>query len=158
VPIPDDQPMKAKVPISRLAHHSNCIGSGRVSRACENCREQKAKCSGHRPSCHRCHKARVKCLYGYRKREKILKCVFFFRTSDFAWHLTWKSRQLEELTTRVHTYVNLLRDLYPRLDASSAQNVHRVLGDQLNRVSIHDLRTSPSPTTIPRLVTQRYTT
>ena len=76
-----NRPMNAKVPIPRTATASNWTSSGRVSRACENCREQKAKCSGHRPTCQRCQEAGVQCSYGDRKREKMAKCVewtFFF--------------------------------------------------------------------------------
>lgn len=68
-------PMNAKVPIPRTTSASTWTSSGRVSRACENCREQKAKCSGHRPTCQRCQEAGVQCSYGDRKREKMAKCV-----------------------------------------------------------------------------------
>ncbi|KAJ5585470.1 uncharacterized protein N7459_005270 [Penicillium hispanicum] len=90
-----------KVPIPRTTQPSHWTSSGRVSRACENCREQKAKCSGHRPACHRCQDAGIQCSYGDRKREKMLK-------------------QLSDLNTQVQTYEAVLRELYPRLDASSA--------------------------------------
>lgn len=70
-----NRPMNAKVPIPRTASASNWTSSGRVSRACENCREQKAKCSGHHPTCQRCQEAGVQCSYGDRKREKMAKCV-----------------------------------------------------------------------------------
>ena len=70
-----DQPVNAKVPIPRTASTSTWTSSGRVSRACENCREQKAKCSGHRPTCQRCQESGVRCSYGDRKREKLAKCV-----------------------------------------------------------------------------------
>lgn len=71
-----DQSRHGKLPIPRTTHPSTWISSGRVSRACENCREQKAKCSGHRP-CHRCQDAGIPCSYGDRKREKMVKCVLF---------------------------------------------------------------------------------
>lgn len=79
-----NQLINAKIPISRIARHNNCTSSGRVSRACDNCREKKTKCSGNRPSCHRCHDARVQCSYGDRKREKILTCVFQESSSNLA--------------------------------------------------------------------------
>lgn len=69
-----DQP-NTKVPIARIAHHGNWVPSGRVSRACDHCREQKTKCSGHRPTCDRCKDAGVRCSYGDRKGEKIAKWV-----------------------------------------------------------------------------------
>lgn len=72
---PSDRSVNRKVAIPRSAQPSTWTSSGRVSRACENCRELKAKCSGHRPACHRCQDAGVQCSYGDRKREKMLKCV-----------------------------------------------------------------------------------
>ncbi|KAJ5340382.1 hypothetical protein N7541_009506 [Penicillium brevicompactum] len=102
-----DRP-NTKVPIPRIAHPGNLATSGRVSRACENCREQKAKCSGHRPTCDRCKDAGVRCLYGDRKGEKMAK-------------------QLSDLTTQVEAYKTLLQDLYPRLDKLSARHVDQTL-------------------------------
>lgn len=67
--------LNPKVPIPRTTLPVNYTNKGRVGRACENCREQKAKFSGHRPSCHRCQNAGVPCSYGDRKREKMLKFV-----------------------------------------------------------------------------------
>ena len=74
--------VNAKVAIPRNAHTSSWTSSGRVSRACENCREQKAKCSGHRPVCHRCLDTGVPCSYGDRKREKMVKSLTFFVCSN----------------------------------------------------------------------------
>ncbi|KAJ5340277.1 hypothetical protein N7541_009401 [Penicillium brevicompactum] len=102
-----DRP-NTKVQIPRIAHPGNLATSGRVSRACENCREQKAKCSGHRPTCDRCKDAGVRCLYGDRKGEKMAK-------------------QLSDLTTQVEAYKTLLQDLYPRLDKLSARHVDQTL-------------------------------
>lgn len=62
-----------KVPIPRATRPVAYSTGGRVSRACEACRDQKAKCSGHRPSCHRCQESGMTCSYGDRKREKMLK-------------------------------------------------------------------------------------
>jgi hypothetical protein len=72
--VTSDRP-KTKVAIPRITTASAWPSSSRVSRACENCREQKAKCSGHRPACHRCKEADVRCSYGDRKREKMAKWV-----------------------------------------------------------------------------------
>lgn len=78
-PLPDDpnasRSLNAKVPIPRASTPSIAKAHSRVSRACEACREQKAKCSGHQPTCHRCAQSGAKCSYGDRKREKITKCV-----------------------------------------------------------------------------------
>lgn len=68
-----DRAQLPKVAIPRSANPTTWTSSGRVSRACENCREQKAKCSGHRPTCQRCQEAGVTCSYGDRKREKTAK-------------------------------------------------------------------------------------
>jgi hypothetical protein len=46
----------------------------------------------------------------------------------------WKYRQLDEFTAQINTYEALLRDLYPRLEASLAQHVDQTLGRQLVRV------------------------
>lgn len=62
---------KRKLPIPRLAPLEISRERGRVSRACENCRQQKTKCSGHRPSCRQCEASGLHCLYSCRKREKI---------------------------------------------------------------------------------------
>ncbi|CAG8383686.1 unnamed protein product [Penicillium salamii] len=102
--------VNAKVAIPRNAPSSNLTASGRVSRACENCREQKAKCSGHRPVCHRCQDAGVQCSYGDRKKEKTVK-------------------QLNDLSIKVGSLQALLRDIYHTLDASSAHQVDQCLGD-----------------------------
>jgi len=77
---PSDR-VNAKVAIPRNAPPINPTSSGRVSRACENCREQKAKCSGHRPACHRCRDSGVQCSYGDRKREKMVKWVTIIQFS-----------------------------------------------------------------------------
>ena len=69
----------AKVPIPRTTHSTKWIASGRVSRACEKCRDQKAKCSGNRPVCNRCRDAGATCSYGNRKKEKMAKWVTFLR-------------------------------------------------------------------------------
>lgn len=67
--------VSGKVAIPRSARTIPWTSMGRTSRACENCREQKAKCSGHHPTCNRCKDAGIRCSYGDRKREKILKWV-----------------------------------------------------------------------------------
>lgn len=69
----------AKVPIPRTAQSTRWIARGRVSRACENCRDQKVKCSGNRPVCDRCRNTGAACFYGDRKKEKTVKWVPFWR-------------------------------------------------------------------------------
>lgn len=74
-----EQPMNPKVAIPRLdlPPASNNSNNGRVSRACHNCRKQKNKCSGHRPSCLRCQEANVLCVYVDGKRERNARSVMF---------------------------------------------------------------------------------
>ncbi|RAH43832.1 putative C6 transcription factor [Aspergillus brunneoviolaceus CBS 621.78] len=99
-----------RVRIPRSATSTAWTSSGRVSRACENCRDQKAKCSGHRPTCQRCQEAGIRCSYGDRKREKLAK-------------------QLNDLTTQVKAYEDLLRELSPRLDSEAARQVEQFLSE-----------------------------
>ncbi|KAJ5652616.1 hypothetical protein N7507_010042 [Penicillium longicatenatum] len=111
-PIPDDpkssRSLNAKVPIPRASTPGIAKAHGRVSRACENCREQKAKCSGHQPTCNRCAQSGAKCFYGDRKRERIIK-------------------QLTDLNTRAQTYEDLLRKLHPLLDTAAAELIEQAL-------------------------------
>ena len=74
--ITGEQPMNAKVAIPRL-EPPLANSNGRVSRACHNCRKQKNKCSGHRPSCIRCQEANVLCVYVDGKRERNARSVIF---------------------------------------------------------------------------------
>ncbi|RAK96569.1 putative C6 transcription factor [Aspergillus ibericus CBS 121593] len=108
---PGDRTANSKVAIPRTVSTSTWTSSGRVSRACENCRDQKAKCSGHRPTCQRCQESGIRCSYGDRKREKMAK-------------------QLSDLTTQVQVYETLLRELSPKLDSQTAQYVDQILNDQ----------------------------
>ncbi|KAF7717732.1 Fungal Zn(2)-Cys(6) binuclear cluster domain-containing protein [Penicillium ucsense] len=108
-PEPGQGSRNPKVPIPRATRPVAYSTGGRVSRACEACRDQKAKCSGHRPSCHRCQESGVACSYGDRKREKMLK-------------------QLDELTAQLNVYETLVRELYPRLEPTLVQHVDRTLG------------------------------
>lgn len=69
----DNQAVNPKVAIPRNVQINTITSSGRVNQACDNCREQKAKCSGNRPTCQRCEDAGVCCVYGDRKRVRMLK-------------------------------------------------------------------------------------
>ena len=72
---------KVAIPRKRATTSSrDWRSSRRVGQACESCREQKAKCSGHRPTCRRCQEAGIRCSYGGRKREKVAKCVNCYST------------------------------------------------------------------------------
>ncbi|KAJ5613417.1 hypothetical protein N7510_006611 [Penicillium lagena] len=118
-----NRPSNRKVPIPRISSPHHFTSGGRVSRACGNCREQKAKCSGHKPACHRCQDDGLQCSYSERKRERVNKYVSCHGTVAF---LTLH-RQIADLTSRVQIYETLLHTLYPRLDPPSAQHVDQTL-------------------------------
>ncbi|KAJ5441047.1 hypothetical protein N7491_003453 [Penicillium cf. griseofulvum] len=103
-----EQPVNAKVAIPRL-DLPLVSSNGRVTRACHNCRKQKNKCSGHRPSCLRCEEANVLCVYVDGKRER-------------------NARQLTALTSQLQRYESLVRDIYPKLDIELAKLVDQALG------------------------------
>ncbi|KAL4806403.1 fungal-specific transcription factor domain-containing protein [Aspergillus unguis] len=111
VVVPPEHSLNSKVAIPRSANTNAVSSRGRVSRACENCRDQKVKCSGQRPSCQRCQESGIQCSYGDRKREKL-------------------ARRLSDLTARVESFENLLQNIYPNLDSLSAQYVDQILSDQ----------------------------
>ncbi|KAL4964658.1 putative C6 transcription factor [Aspergillus stella-maris] len=121
-----EQLLNNKVAIPRSANSAAVSNRGRVSRACENCREQKVKCSGQRPTCQRCQDAEIQCSYGDRKREKL-------------------ARRLSDLTARVDTLETLLQNIYPNLDSLSAQYVERIFSDQYDK----DQPPSHLPSEIP---------
>ncbi|KAL2817369.1 fungal-specific transcription factor domain-containing protein [Aspergillus granulosus] len=108
---PQERPLNSKVAIPRTASSNIVPNRGRVSRACENCRDQKVKCSGQRPICQRCQESGIQCSYGDRKREKM-------------------ARRLDDLSARVQTFETLLQNIYPNLDSLSAQYVEQILSDQ----------------------------
>ncbi|KAH8703475.1 hypothetical protein BGW36DRAFT_423037 [Talaromyces proteolyticus] len=51
-----------RVERQRYAHEIN-QGPGPQHSACENCRLKKLRCSGTRPSCHRCQETSIKCIF-----------------------------------------------------------------------------------------------
>ncbi|KAJ0417004.1 fungal-specific transcription factor domain-containing protein [Aspergillus carlsbadensis] len=108
---PHERSLNSKVAIPRSASSITVPNRGRVSRACENCRDQKVKCSGQRPTCQRCQESGIQCSYGDRKREKM-------------------ARRLSDLSARVQTFEILLQNIYPNLDSLSAQYVEQILSDQ----------------------------
>ena len=60
--------MSAKLPIPRLRREKREKGAGRVSQACEPCRERKNKCDGNRPACSQCRAQGLdECFYPERK-------------------------------------------------------------------------------------------
>ncbi|KAJ5138757.1 uncharacterized protein N7515_003605 [Penicillium bovifimosum] len=114
-----EQQANPKVAIPRL---DLPLGStnGRVSRACHNCRKQKNKCSGHRPSCLRCQETNVYCVYVDGKRER-------------------NAKQLTIISSQLKHYESLVRDIYPKIDSELA----RIVDQALEKISGLSL---PSPT------------
>ena len=72
------QPSTTKVAISRIPRPAIEPSNRRVSRACDPCREQKAKCSGHQPSCQRCYATGAICVYTDGKRAREAKSGYSF--------------------------------------------------------------------------------
>jgi hypothetical protein len=64
-----------KVAIPRGSNPRILTSNKRISRACDSCREQKAKCSGHHPACQRCRESDTMCIYTDRKRDRDAKLV-----------------------------------------------------------------------------------
>ncbi|KAJ5369350.1 uncharacterized protein N7496_009110 [Penicillium cataractarum] len=97
-----------KVPIPRAAH-AEAPGKLRARQACSHCREQKAKCTGRQP-CQRCEEKGVDCIYGLRSRDVL-------------------DRKIAELSAQNQLYRDLVYEIYPGLDISSAQKVQHVFND-----------------------------
>lgn len=66
-------PNDSKVAIPRESNTEIIRSKGRVSRACNTCRGQKAKCSGQRPACQRCRQSDMTCVYSEKKGERDAK-------------------------------------------------------------------------------------
>ncbi|GFF50343.1 uncharacterized transcriptional regulatory protein C3C7.04 [Aspergillus udagawae] len=96
----------SKVPIPRLAP-PRTTGNRRIRTACAACREQKAKCSEHRP-CLRCVSFGIPCTSLESKRES-------------------RERQIEELEQQVALYEELLQHLRSRVDTHDAELITRTL-------------------------------
>ncbi|CAG8230112.1 unnamed protein product [Penicillium olsonii] len=103
-----DQFANAKVAIPRLELPA-ISHNGRVSRACHNCRKQKNKCSGERPTCQRCQELNIPCVYVDGKRER-------------------NAKHLSSVTSQLEQYENLVRDIYPKVDHEVARLVDQALG------------------------------
>ncbi|GFF86676.1 hypothetical protein CNMCM6936_006845 [Aspergillus lentulus] len=95
-----------KVAIPRLAP-ARTTGHRRIRTACAACREQKAKCSEHRP-CLRCVSFGITCTSLESKRES-------------------RERQIEELEQQVALYEELLQHLRSRADVQDAELITRTL-------------------------------
>ncbi|KAJ5369358.1 uncharacterized protein N7496_009118 [Penicillium cataractarum] len=104
-----------KVPIPRAAP-TEAPGKLRARQACSQCREQKVKCTGRQP-CQRCEEKGIDCIYGLRSRDVL-------------------DQKIAELSAETKLYRDLIHELYPGLDISSAQKIQHVL---------HDLRLEVQP-------------
>lgn len=133
-PNPGERPLNSKVPIPRSIYTGNYTASSRVGRACDNCRKQKTKCSGHRPTCQRCQDVHIRCSYGDRKREKMLRCVQCFAKGHPPSNSSCS--EIKDLTAQVHIYEDLLQELNPHLNSSLAQRVDETLSGKLVRVRV----------------------
>ncbi|KAJ9360630.1 transcriptional regulator family: Fungal Specific TF [Paecilomyces variotii] len=82
--------------------------SGRAARACEPCRQRKARCSGTEPMCAQCEALKLKCTYtgGKRERDRI---------------------HLQSLLNAVKDYEDVLRDMLPRVSYEDAQRIRFAL-------------------------------
>ncbi|KAJ5935945.1 hypothetical protein N7454_005243 [Penicillium verhagenii] len=116
-------PNNSKVAIPRESSTQILRSKGRVSRACDTCRGQKAKCSGQRPACQRCRQSDMTCIYSDTKGDR-------------------DAKQFADLTSRTQIYEGLLRNLHPYLDRQLATQVEKVI-DGLPVTSPMTL--SPSP-------------
>ncbi|RHZ63555.1 hypothetical protein CDV55_105418 [Aspergillus turcosus] len=79
----------------------------RASRACINCREQKAKCTGGSP-CERCRELKTECVFVANKSEKV-------------------ARRLQDLEQRLKEFYCLLRRIQPRVDEKDQPLIARAL-------------------------------
>lgn len=75
-----------KVAIPRRSNPEIVTSNKRVGRACDPCRENKAKCTGQHPSCQRCRQSDITCIYSDKKRQRDAKFVCI--VSRIAWYMT----------------------------------------------------------------------
>lgn len=125
------QPLSVKVAIPRVSIPAVGPANRRVSRACDSCREQKAKCSGHRPRCQRCHATDAICAYTDGKRARETKYNGpVFRNGSIITDVLY--RQSAELMSRTRVYEDFLRGLQPLVDRQLAMQIENVLGGVRN--------------------------
>ncbi|KAJ5607199.1 hypothetical protein N7537_003818 [Penicillium hordei] len=123
------QPLIEKIAIPRGSNSGLWTSNGRVSRACDTCREQKVKCSGHRPACQRCREGDFTCVYTDRKREREVK--FSGPVSQKYLMHEWLIpifRQSADLMSQVRMYEDLLRNLHPCLERQLAIKIEKAIG------------------------------
>ncbi|GFF77371.1 C6 transcription factor, putative [Aspergillus udagawae] len=106
--------------------------SRRASRACINCREQKAKCTGGSP-CERCRELKIECVFVANKSEKV-------------------ARRLQDLEQRLKEYYRLLRRIQPRADAKDQPLIAKALEKETPPASLSP-SSDLSVDAITRLVT-----
>ncbi|KAJ5647975.1 hypothetical protein N7490_004347, partial [Penicillium lividum] len=121
-----------KVPIPRISNSGITKVRHRLSRACEACREQRAKYNGHQPAYDRCVQFGSECSYSDRKRERTI-------------------RQLTDITIRAQTFERILRTLQPQLNSAAAELIEQALTSGTARNN-----NIPAPTEIPRTLQLLY--
>jgi hypothetical protein len=99
--------------------------SGRVSHACEPCRQRKTKCSGERPTCTRCKDIDVVCFYADGKRDRLKKYVTVLSLTDA--DSLMSNRQFGSATETAEKYRTVLRDLIARVGSEEAELIRKTL-------------------------------
>ncbi|KAH8705682.1 fungal-specific transcription factor domain-containing protein [Talaromyces proteolyticus] len=100
----------------------------RSSRACESCRQRKAKCTKDLPSCRACNDLQVSCYY---VDGKIMRT----------------KRELDDITLKAVEYEKLLRDLSTRVDEIDANRIRTTLEKVPICISSDD--DLPGPAAVP---------
>lgn len=101
--------MQNKLPIPRLERERRYRGGGRTSRACNPCRERKAKCDGSKPTCSQCRSLGVtSCFYP----ESLVNRL---------------REELKSVRDENENYLALLRDLKNELEEPIAKRISKVI-------------------------------
>lgn len=101
--------MQNKLPIPRLPRERHDSGGRRTSRACNLCRERKAKCDGSKPICSQCHGLGVTgCFYP----ESLVNRL---------------REELKSVRDKNENYLKLLRDLKNELEEPFAKRISKVI-------------------------------
>lgn len=101
--------MSAKLPIPRLRRERREVVAGRVSRACEHCRQRRTKCDGSRPVCSQC------LVYG------LVDCFYPERK------VIQQQKEFESMQREIEGYKDLLEEIYQGLKGPIADRVAKAL-------------------------------
>lgn len=98
-----------RIPIPRLPNRHTDRKSGRVARACDECRARKSKCDGDRPICGQCSRADLRtCVYKESKR-------------------TQERKELEWATRKIDRYERLFREISQEVEITVAEKIMKAL-------------------------------